>query len=311
MTVSPYLYLALGLVLLGLMLLVLSLLHSEASSRSSQRRFQSLLKAGLGQAGADENWFLPAMERMGGHSVVLRWMTTSDEQETTRLIRQAGWNFGIQRSLFYLFAWLSPLAAAAGALFYIIPAEIVGARAVAGVFIGFTAGFLLPRYILRYCAGARQKALSKEVPTAIHLLRMLFDAGLSIEHALWVLHSESKALLPELSPELAVVLNRINAGHDRVDALSDMANPLDVPELSDTVAILKQVTRHGGNVRDSLLQFARLMDERQQSALREYVSKLSAKMTVVMVVFLFPALMIFLAGPGFIALAKALLNVPT
>jgi tight adherence protein C len=310
---SPYIYLASALAFFGLMLLVLSLLRSEASSRSTQVRFQNLLKKGLGQAGAEEGWFLAAMERMGGHSVVLRWITTSDEHETTRLIRQAGWNFGIQRTLFYLFAWLAPLAAVTGAIIYIyiVADGISGIKAAAGVLIGFTGGFLLPRYILRYCANARRKALSKEVPTAIHLLRMLFDAGLSIEHALWVLHSETQALLPNLSRELSVVLKRINAGHDRVDAMSEMAAPLDVPELTDTVAILKQVTRHGGNIRDSLLQFASLIDERQQSNLREYVSKLSAKMTTVMVVFLFPALMIFLAGPGFLALAKALLNVPT
>jgi tight adherence protein C len=31
-------------------------------------------------------------------------------------------------------------------------------------------------------------------------------------------------------------------------------------------------------------------------------------MTVVMVVFMFPALMLFLAGPGFLALARALMR---
>jgi tight adherence protein C len=50
------------------------------------------------------------------------------------------------------------------------------------------------------------------------------------------------------------------------------------------------------------------MEERQLSALREYVNVLSGKMSVVMMVFLFPALLIFLAGPGFIALAKGLMT---
>ena len=308
MSISPYIYLAIALAAVGLLVLVLSIMYSDEPARSSQSRFHTLLETGLRQTEEEEGWFLAAMERMGGKSVVLRWMSTSDEQETTRLIRQAGWNFGIQGTLFHIFSWITPLvfAGSAGIVAFATQSKVM--EILGMVFIGFTIGFLLPRYVLRYCAGARRKALSKEVSTAIHLLRMLFDAGLSIEHALWVLHSETGELLPNFSQELGTVIKRINAGHDRADAMAEMAAPLEVPELQDTVAILKQVTRHGGNIRDSLLQFANLIEERQQSALREYVSKLSAKMTAVMMVFLFPALMIFLAGPGFLALGQALAN---
>ncbi|MGH8498408.1 MAG: type II secretion system F family protein [Methylococcales bacterium] len=308
MLLSHYVYVASSFVLFGLTLLVLSL-AGKGSGRSTQVRFQNLLEKGMGQGVARKRRLLEAMERKAAESMFLRWMTTSDEQETAPQIRQAGWNFGIQKTLFYLFAWLSPLIAVAGVGVYLFYAKIVGMQAAAWFFIAFTIGFILPRYVLRHYAAARRKAIAREVPTMIHMLRMLFDAGLSTEHAIYVLHSETEALMPNLSQELKGVLKRINTGHDRADALIEMAAPLDVPDLTDTAAILKQVTQHGGNVRDSLLAFARLIDERQQSALREYVSKLSAKMTVVMMLFLFPALLIFLAGPGFLALAKALLNV--
>ena len=103
-----------------------------------------------------------------------------------------------------------------------------------------------------------------------------------------------------------MALRHVDAGLDPADALSEMAAPLEVAELNDTVAILKQVSRHGGNIRETLVKFAQLMEDRQLSALREYVNVLSGKMSVVMMVFLFPALLIFLAGPGFMALAKGL-----
>jgi Flp pilus assembly protein TadC len=184
-----------------------------------------------------------------------------------------------------------------------------GMQVVTPVFIGFTLGFLAPRRWLRIAAARRQQAIAQEMPIAIHMLRMVFDAGLSTEHALRVLHDEGRVLMPNLAEELEVALHRINAGQDRADALDDMAAPLDVPDLTGTVAILKQVTRYGGSIRDSLMKFAQLIEERQQAALREQVGKLSTKMTVVMVVFLFPALMIFLAGPGFLALGRALMGV--
>ena len=64
--------------------------------------------------------------------------------------------------------------------------------------------------------------------------------------------------------------------------------------------------RMPSNVLNSLIEYTKLVEQRQISELREYVSKLSAKMTVVMMVFLFPALLIFVAGPGFVGLANAL-----
>jgi len=41
------------------------------------------------------------------------------------------------------------------------------------------------------------------------------------------------------------------------------------------------------------------------SRMEEYISKMSAKMSVVMMMFLFPALLIVLGGPSFIAIARA------
>jgi tight adherence protein C len=165
------------------------------------------------------------------------------------------------------------------------------------------------RRLLRWKAQKRRDAIRKEVIPFLHLLRMLFEAGLSMEHILQIIEQQGRDLIPNLVSELHLVIKRIQSGQDRADALVDMAAPLDVPELSDTIAMLKQVTRYGGNIRNSLEEYTTLVEQRQVSELREYVSKLSAKMTVVMILFLFPALMIFLAGPGFIGLTKALKGV--
>ena len=56
----------------------------------------------------------------------------------------------------------------------------------------------------------------------------------------------------------------------------------------------------------SLLALKQLLDDRRLTRLQEYISKMSAKMSVVMMVFLFPALLIVLGGPAFIGIARAL-----
>ncbi|MGR8998941.1 MAG: type II secretion system F family protein [Gammaproteobacteria bacterium] len=305
-----WLYLAMVLLLsLSGGLLLWASFRSNGSGDASFRRFEELLETGVSAGRTNDNWMRASIERMSGKGAG-KWLSEQDKEEMTRLLKQAGWYAARKRMLFMGALWLVPLAAVVCAWAYIgVAGETSGTEKLALLFIAFVLGFLSPRYVLRYQANARRNALSREMPTAIHLLRMLFDAGLSTEHALRVMHDEGRVLMPNLSQELAGALQRIDAGHDRAEALGDMAAPLEVAELTDTVAILKQVTRYGGNIRDSLMKFAKLMEERQQSALREYVSRLSGKMSVVMMVFLFPALLIFLAGPGFLALGKGLTSV--
>ncbi len=144
------------------------------------------------------------------------------------------------------------------------------------------------------------------MPIVLNLMRLLFDAGLSLEHTLKAISEQARPIAPNLSTEFNWVLTRIQHGQERGDALEDMAKRLDVPELSETVAILKQAARYGGNLRDSLMRYVKLMEDRRMTTLRDKVGKMSAQMSLVMMVFMFPALMLYLAGPGVISLSKAL-----
>ena len=77
-------------------------------------------------------------------------------------------------------------------------------------------------------------------------------------------------------------------------------------DLTDCFTILVQLIYQGGGAMASLLSLKELLDDRRMTSLQERVSKMSAKMSVVMMLFLFPALLIVLAGPGFVAIIQAL-----
>ena len=59
-------------------------------------------------------------------------------------------------------------------------------------------------------------------------------------------------------------------------------------------------------MQEPLLQFSKQMVQRQHFKMQTEIGKTATKMTVVMVLFLFPALLIVTAGPGMIAILKAL-----
>lgn len=278
-----------------------------ASLPRYDRRLERRFAAALG--GGEE-----ALQLFPGHEAGLlgqlarRGLTPfgEDRERFDRLLTQCGWRGPRARLVAWLLMAPLPVVAAFVAMVLALAEGEGPANVFAAALFAFALCFVAPRRILARLAARRQQAMRREVVPFIYMLRMLLDAGLSLEHALNVIVEQGRAQIPTLAPELEFALRRIQAGDERADALGMMAAPLEVPELGDTVAMLRQVSRYGGNIRDSLANYARVVEERHIDRLREYVSKLSAKMTVVMVTCLFPALLIFVAGPGFVGLAKAL-----
>jgi len=137
------------------------------------------------------------------------------------------------------------------------------------------------------------------------LLRILFESGMAVEQAIRVLSTQAQKLLPELTSELRLVLARVDSGLELGQELNQSANLLAVDEFNDTCVILQQLIQQGGGAMKSLLTLKQLLDDRRLTHQQEYISKMSAKMSVVMMLFLFPALLIVLGGPGFTAIARA------
>jgi len=291
-----------------LMLLAAGLLLYSTQQNSHPKHIQRRFREALQQEGIHISHLGPLDLEEALHDV-LEKVSRSEMAEIHRLLVQAGWHGAKARLIFLLMAWVLPVALGVIAMFYAVLNQDTWVNVLFHFLFVFAATFVAIRRLLRWQAQKRRDAIRKEVIPFLHLLRMLFEAGLSMEHILLVIEQQGKDLIPNLADELHLVIKRIQTGQDRADALVEMAAPLEVPELNDTIAMLKQVTRYGGNIRDSLAEYTILVEQRQVSELREYVSKLSAKMTVVMILFLFPALMIFLAGPGFMGLAKALKGV--
>jgi tight adherence protein C len=300
---SIWWWMAAVLMLLAAALLMLTAQRDRPSQNIQQRFREVLHKQGQGIA---------APARLEGFVFqdwlqnLLRMVSKSEMAEMEQQLMQAGWGSQKTRLYYLAAAWFLPLFSGLLSAIYALIAGETFINALFYLVFGFAIIFVLMRRFLQWKAYQRREAIRKEVVPFLHLLRMLFDAGLSLEHILQIVQRQGRDLIPHLAQELKPVLKRIEAGQDRGIALSEMAAPLGVAELNDTIAMLKQVTRYGGNIRDSLEEYTQLVEQRQVSQLRERVSKLSAKMSIVMIVFLFPSLMIFLAGPGFLGLAKAL-----
>ena len=231
--------------------------------------------------------------------------SVSIDSETQLLLSRLGWRKTSERSLFAASQVGTPLLAMGVAIFVQQVFFPTAQHPWVAPMLALGAGYLLPKRALAFAAKRRQQQIATEISTFIPLLRILFESGMAVEQALRVLSIEAQKLLPELTHELRLMLSRVDSGLELGQELHNTATLLAVDEFTDTCVILQQLIQQGGGAMKSLLALKQLLDDRRLTRLQEYISKMSAKMSVVMMLFLFPALLIVLGGPGFTAIARA------
>ncbi|WP_213942301.1 type II secretion system F family protein [Pseudomonas sp. dw_612] len=291
--------------LASLMLFLGALLLVANHVLQERRRVRQVTQRLQGQL-VRENRFGSWLRVLGNSKFGQR--SVSIDSETQTLLSRLGWRRANERAVYAACQIGTPLLLLGLGLFL---KEIFFPLAANGWLLpmfGAGLGYLLPKRLLAYVAARRQQTIAVEISTFIPLLRILFESGMAVEQALRVLSTEAQKLLPELTSELRLILTRVDSGLELSQELHKAAVMLAVDEFSDTCVILEQLIHQGGGAMKSLLALKQLLDDRRLTRLQEYISKMSAKMSVVMMLFLFPALLIVLAGPGFTAITRAFSN---
>ncbi|WP_134437983.1 type 4b pilus Flp biogenesis protein TadC, partial [Pseudomonas aeruginosa] len=258
----------------------------------------------LANPGGSTRWLAGMTERMDDSFWVRRLQLM--DSEARQLLQQAGWHESRYRTLYLISVFLTPLLFVLLVLLVkLLRAESEASYAVPLLFAAGI-GFLLPKQVLKHFAKARRALIADEMILFVQLIRILFDAGLTVEQTLRVVCLEGRGITPQLARELDLALTRADNGIDLAEELDALARRLQVDPLNDCCGVLRQMLRQGGSARSTLLTLKQLFEDRRLTTLQERIGKLSAKMSLVMMVLLFPALLIVLAGPGVIAITKAL-----
>lgn len=303
--------LAAGVVMLlvaGAVMALLVLLTRSGMQKKMQQRVQPAVSARDEFVEGAGHPALQSLARKG--KVIEGWVDAGNE--SARLLVQAGWRSNESRVIWYAFQALLPVAMAVAllVLWIVGPDKFRSALyMLMFIFSGAALSFLVPRWILRGVAEGRRERIKSEVPLLIHLLVLLFEAGLSSRQAFASLVREGGGVLRELSREFELVLRQLEAGADTAQVLKNISDAMQVDDLTSVLGVLRQVDRYGGEVREPLLETLKVLEERRGLDMREKVNILSGRMTVVMVLFFFPALLIFVAGPAFLSILKAIGNI--
>ncbi|WP_101674161.1 type II secretion system F family protein [Alloalcanivorax mobilis] len=199
--------------------------------------------------------------------------------------------------LYLLFCWLIPaLAIMAGfAVFGLLGGMVVAVLA-----------FLVPRRVIRGMGKAAELQQNLEAVELCHLTRMLIEAGLSLERVLRLIAAQGRAMLPMLAPRLDRFNRLMESGAERSQALDELGENRRIPVLRNYVVLMKQSSQLGAGVSHSLDQIIHEAQNVERNRIREETNRIGAKMTVVMMAFMLPALFSLIGGPAVISIAEAL-----
>ncbi|NJL92821.1 MAG: type II secretion system F family protein, partial [Anaerolineae bacterium] len=170
-------------------------------------------------------------------------------------------------------------------------------RVIMGTAAGAFLGYQLPMLQLTSTIQKRQNSVIKSLPDALDLMVICVEAGLSFDGAMGRVYDKWDN---DLGLAFGRIIQEIQLGKVRRDALRDMAQRLDVPDFTTFAAAIIQADQLGVSIGKILrIQSDQMRIKRRQRA-QEKAHQAPVKMMIPMTFFIFPSIWIVLLGPSII-----------
>jgi tight adherence protein C len=163
------------------------------------------------------------------------------------------------------------------------------------VVLASLAGYMAPNFYLYQQAYNRSEQLSRALPDAIDLLTISVESGLGFDAACAQVARNTDG---PLSEEFARMLQEMQIGRGRSDALRSMAERTDLPDLRSFVSAMVQADAFGIPVGQVLrVQSSEIRVKRRQWA-EEMAQKVPVKILVPLIFCILPCLFIAVLAPA-------------
>ena len=176
--------------------------------------------------------------------------------------------------------------------------------AMVGGLIGAVIGFFIPDLIVYDLGERRQQVIRRSLPDILDTLTISVEAGLGFDAAL---AQVTRYGTGPVAGEIARMLQEMQLGLSRVEALRALAQRTTVHELRSFTAVVVQATELGIPIANVLREQSKEMRIRRQQRAEELAQKVPVKILFPLIFCLFPSLFIVILGPGVINIARVLL----
>lgn len=165
-------------------------------------------------------------------------------------------------------------------------------------------GYYVPEWVLRAAVDRRQTAIRRALPDTLDLMSITVEAGLSFDAALVRV---AQNIQGPLGQEMYRVVQEVQLGRSRSDALRDLAGRTNVEALKTFILAMVQADAFGIPIARVLhVQAGEIRLKRRQLA-EEEAQKLPVKIVFPLILGIFPAIFVVLLGPAAIQIYDGLI----
>ncbi|TBU93527.1 type II secretion system F family protein [Stutzerimonas kirkiae] len=164
-------------------------------------------------------------------------------------------------------------------------------------------GLLLPRLLLDRLVVRRQRAIERSLPDALDLLVICSNAGLGLNSAIARVAEEMTSVCPALGEELGLTSSELQLSSDTERVLQNLARRTGLESMNSLVNTLLQSRQYGTAITQALRILAASERTARMMRLEEAAAKLAVKITLPMMLFILPTVLIVAAGPAVLGLA--------
>jgi tight adherence protein C len=158
-------------------------------------------------------------------------------------------------------------------------------------------GWRAPDVVLSRLAARRRVRLETGIPDALDLLVICAEAGLSLDHAIEQIGRVLRSSNSEVAEEFAATAAEMRISAVRDQAFDNLAQRAGIPSLRGIVAALNQSIRFGTPLAGSLRTVAVEMRTERLVRFEERAARLPVLMTLPLMTFILPSLMIVIGAP--------------
>jgi tight adherence protein C len=168
-------------------------------------------------------------------------------------------------------------------------AVLPGRVALTSLIAAACGGFLAPDLWLRRRAAARARAMGRELPDVVDLIRVAVAGGLPVSRALTEVGRRRRGLL---AGELRAVAARVELGMPLAQALALLSARCPIGGVEALAAAVQRADRHGAPLAPALAAIAGRARAERARRLREQAARAAPKMQLVVALLLAPAVML-------------------
>ncbi|TFG72839.1 MAG: type II secretion system F family protein, partial [Anaerolineales bacterium] len=238
---------------------------------------------------------VPMVEKLS--HIAQRFTPSNTIEETRHKIELAGIGHKLKPAQFMGIRILGALALGAVSLLIAFASTIPILQRLLIIVVAFVLGYLFPGIWLGSKIKQRQNDVLKALPDAMDLLTICVGAGLDFTSAM---QKVAEKWNNELSQAFLRTVQEMQLGKLRREALRNMANSMDVPDVTSFVAAIVQADALGVSMAKVMRIQSDTMRMKRRQRAEEKARQAPVKMMLPLVFFIFPTILIVLLGPAII-----------